>query len=123
MKKVIYIAGPFRAENSWKIENNIRIAETFAYKIWSMGAAVICPHANTRFFHGSLPDNVWLDGDMAILNKCDAIVMLPFWFESQGAKKELEFAKSINIPIFYIPCYLKLQSWINGEPNWADIIG
>lgn len=90
--KVVYVAGPFRGPNSWEIEENIRRAERLALEAWKLGAAVICPHSNTRFFQGAAPDHVWLDGDLAILRKCDAILMTPDWERSSGAKAEREHA-------------------------------
>ena len=65
--KVIYVAGKFRGHNAWEIEQNIRKAEEVALQIWQNGAACICPHANTRFFDGVLPDKTFLDGDLDIL--------------------------------------------------------
>lgn len=98
--KVIYVAGPFRGPNSWAIENNIRRAEALSLDVWKLGAAAICPHTNTRFFQGAAPDHLWLDGDLAILAKCDAILMTPDWSRSTGATAEKEFAEARGIPVF-----------------------
>lgn len=83
--KVIYVAGPYRGDNAWEIEQNIRRAESLSLEVWKAGFAAICPHANTRFFQGVLYDDVWLNGDIAILKKCDAILMTPDWQKSSGA--------------------------------------
>ena len=99
--KVIYVAGPFRAENAWEIEQNIRRAETLALEVWRAGFAAICPHTNTRFFQGAAPDEVWLQGDISILNCCDGIIMVPGWETSKGAKAEEYNAKYNKIPRFY----------------------
>lgn len=99
--KVVYVAGPFRGPNSWEIEENIRRAERLALEVWRLGCAVICPHTNTRFFQGAAPDDVWLDGDLAILAKCDAVLMTEDWERSSGARAEREFAKGKGIPVFY----------------------
>lgn len=99
--KVVYVAGPFRGPDSWAIENNIRRAETLALEVWRLGAAAVCPHTNTRFFQGAAPDNVWLDGDLAILGKCDALLMTADWERSSGARAEHDFAKERGLPVFY----------------------
>ena len=99
--KVVYVAGPFRGPDSWTIENNIRRAETLALEVWRLGAAAICPHTNTRFFQGAAPDNVWLDGDLAILGKCDAMLMTPDWERSGGARAEHDYAAERHMKIFY----------------------
>src|SRR5262245_18621062 len=101
MRKVVYIAGPYRGANSWEIESNIRRAEQLALEVWRAGAAALCPHANTRFFQGALPDSIWLKGDLAMLAKCDAMVMTPDWQRSLGAQAEHDFAEQHAIPVFY----------------------
>jgi hypothetical protein len=98
---VVYVAGKFRGQNAWEIENNIRRAEEVSFEIWKFGAAALCPHANTRYFHGSLPDQVFIDGTLALLAKSDAIFMLQDWHRSEGARGERRYAFDHDIPIFY----------------------
>lgn len=90
---VLYVAGKFRGANAWEIEQNIRRAEELALKLWKAGFAVICPQTNTRFFQGAAPDHVWLDGDLEILRRCDAVVCVDNWKESQGAQMEVKMAR------------------------------
>lgn len=111
MKKVIYIAGPFRGRNAWEIECNIRRAESLAMSVWHLGGAAICPHANTRYFQGLLDDGVWLAGDLAILEKCDAVVLTDNWITSSGAVDEVIFAVEHDIPVFeYL---IKFRNWLD----------
>jgi len=97
--KVIYVAGPFRGPDHWAIENNIRRAEALALEVWKLGAAAICPHANTRFYQGACPDEVWLAGDLEILLRCDAILLTEDWSKSVGAKEEYLFAMKQRMPV------------------------
>lgn len=99
--KVVYIAGPFRALNNWEIEENIRRAERLALDVWRLGHAALCPHTNTRFFQGAAEDHVWLEGDLAMLARCDAVLMTPDWRKSAGATAEHNYAASKSIPVFY----------------------
>ena len=99
--KVVYVAGPFRGPNSWDIEQNIRRAEALSLEVWRAGAAALCPHTNTRFFQGAAEDSVWLDGDLELLRRCDAILMTPDWQRSSGARAEHDFAAKLEMPIFY----------------------
>lgn len=108
--KVVYIAGPFRGPNSWVMECNIRRAEALALEVWRMGAAVICPHTNTRFFDGAAPDDVWLKGDLEILKRCDAVLMTWDWAKSQGATAERHYAELHGIPVF--ESELDLRLWL-----------
>lgn len=111
LPKVVYVAGPFRGPDHWAIEQNIRRAETLALDVWKLGAAAICPHTNTRFYQGAAPDDVWLTGDLAILAKCDAILMTPDWQRSSGARAEYEFAVTQGIPTF---------DTLDGLREWLD---
>jgi len=98
---VVYIAGPFRGSSSWQMELNIRRAETLALKVWKMGAAALCPHANTRFYQGEGDDSIWLQGDLEMIRRVDAILMTDDWTRSPGARGELEFANELQIPAFF----------------------
>lgn len=99
-QKVVYVAGPFRAANQWQQFQNIRRAETLAFEVWRLGAVAICPHLNTAHFQDALPDKVWLDGDLEIVRRCDAVVLVAGWERSQGAKLEKQLAHELGIPVF-----------------------
>jgi indole-3-glycerol phosphate synthase len=110
--KLVYVAGPFRAASAWGIEENIRRAERLALEVWRMGAACICPHTNTRHFQGAADDRVWLDGDLEILRRCDAMILVPDWQRSSGARAEVAEADKIGMPVFYGTD--ELREWLTG---------
>lgn len=99
--RVVYIAGPFRAPTAWGIEQNVRAAEATAFRVASMGFAPLCPHANTRFFHGTLTDAFWLEATMELLRRCDAVMLSEGWDNSSGTKAEIREAERLGIPVFY----------------------
>jgi nucleoside 2-deoxyribosyltransferase len=102
VSRVIYVAGPFRGPNSWEIEQNIRRAEELALEVWRMpGLSALCPHMNTRHYQGVLPDEVWLEGDLEQMSRCDAVLVVPNWIKSQGTTAEIRHAESRGIPVFY----------------------
>lgn len=98
---VVYIAGPFRAPNAWEIEQNVRRAENLALATWRAGFPTICPHTNTRFFTGAAPDDIWLEGDLEIVLRCNAVLTVSGWENSEGTRTELALAKSAYIPVFH----------------------
>lgn len=98
--KLIYVAGPYRASCEWHVLQNIRRAEEIALQVWQMGAACICPHKNTAFFGGAAEDRVWLDGDIEMVKRCDAIICVEGWENSVGAAGEVEVAKALGLPVF-----------------------
>jgi hypothetical protein len=98
---VIYIAGPYRAKTEWDVLRNVRRAEESALELWRKGWAVICPHKNTHGFNGYLPDQTWIDGDLEIIKRCDAICMLAGWEQSEGAQMEYGLAVELKMPIYF----------------------
>ncbi len=100
-QQVVYVAGPFRAESHWEIEGNIRRAESYALELWLQGYAVICPHANTRFYQGAAPDESWLEGDLTILERCDIIALVLGWEKSEGTLGELKRARECGLLEMY----------------------
>lgn len=99
--KVAYIAGPYSATTVSGIVDNIRAAEAVAIKYWNMGYAVICPHKNTALFDGRADDSVWLEGYKEILSRCDVVVAMTTWENSQGTRQEIVYATELGIPIIY----------------------
>lgn len=99
--KLVYIAGPFRGKTAWDIESNVRKAESLALTVALAGALPICPHANSRFFHGQLQDNFWCDGYLDLVRRCDAVMTTRDWHISDGAKAEVEVATRRGIPVFH----------------------
>lgn len=99
--KVAYVAGKYRdSRGPYYIRENIRAAEAVAVELWRMGFAVICPHKNTEFFDGAAPDEVWLKGDLELIRRCDLVVMVPGWEDSQGSRAEYALAAKLRLPVF-----------------------
>lgn len=99
--KVVYVAGPYRADSEYGVVQNIRRAEQLAIEVWKAGAAAICPHKNSALFGGLMPDETWLEGGMEFLRRSDAMIVVDSWEDSEGTKEEIELAKELGIPIFW----------------------
>jgi hypothetical protein len=98
---VAYVAGPYRSETIYDIEQNIQRAKRLAAELWKRGYAVICPHANSGFMDGVCDDETFLEGELELLRRSDFVVVLNGWEGSGGTRKELELAKSLGIPIYF----------------------
>ena len=109
---VVYIAGPYRAATPWRVQANIRAAQEAALTVWKLGAVALCPHGNTGQFEGECPDDVWLRGDLELLRRCDAVLMLEHWQLSEGAKEEHRVAADLGLPIFYDTASGVLRGWV-----------
>jgi hypothetical protein len=100
--KLIYVAGPYRGEGDNAVFLNILEARSCARLLWLKGWAVFCPHGNTIFMDGpDIPAQTFLDGDLEILRRCDAIFLTPRWELSKGARGERDFALATGTPVYY----------------------
>jgi len=117
--KVVYLAGPYRAPTIRGIVNNIRRAEKVAIALWQAGFAVICPHLNTQLFDGICDDNVFIEGYLEILKRCDIVIVLPGWENSEGARKEVAFAEKLKIPILKLEDIPGFEILMEGK----DVLG
>ena len=116
--KVVYIAGRYKAPTECEIFGNIMAARSVAMEVWRMGAVALCPHLNTMLFGGlAYPDDpqrdrrVWLDGDIELLRRCDALITVPGWQQSSGALAEVDLAVTLGIPAFNDA--KDLREWLN----------
>jgi hypothetical protein len=98
---IVFISGPYRAETKAGVGQNIKRAREAALRLWGADTAVICPHLNTAFFDGVQPDIVWLQGDLEILARCDAIYMLKGWKTSFGSVAEHQLATDLELEVMY----------------------
>ena len=72
-----------------------------------MGHAVICPHLNSAHMEldcGATWED-YLNGDLQIISRVDAVVMLEGWQDSKGAVMEREYALDNHIIVYYAPDY------------------
>jgi nucleoside 2-deoxyribosyltransferase len=109
-KPLIYLASPYSSDNPAVMENRHAAACTAAASFMAGGLVVFSPIAHTHILSRSLPSflrndhEFWMDQDLSILKKCDALAVLclPGWEDSRGVKEELAFAKKQHLPTFLI---------------------
>ena len=100
--KVVYVAGPYRAEGWNGVWENIMRAREVSRQLWLKGWAVICPHANTIFMDGpDIEANQFIEGDLEILARSDALCVIDGWLQSDGAQQEHQRAMELQMPIYY----------------------
>lgn len=112
--KLIYIAGPYRpytcADGTWiGTSMNIRNAEVTAVhlvnELGHLGLFPVVPHLNTRGFESQVKknsDQYFLDGTMAILERCDAVLLTMSDADvvSVGTKAEVHRAHQLGIQVY-----------------------
>lgn len=99
--KIIYVAGPYSASNSWRREQNIRLAEAAGLAILQLGAMPLVPHTMTRFYFGAVPEATVIEGDLELLRRSDAVLFVGDWKNSKGSKGELEECYREGIPCLF----------------------
>lgn len=100
MIPLIYIAGPFRGPTPYDVKCNVHAAERVGLEVARRGGYPVIPHTMTQSFDKQLTDEFWLEGTMRLLRCCEAIVLVPGWERSLGARAERDYAEG-KLPIFY----------------------
>jgi hypothetical protein len=113
-RKLIYTAGPYRADTIQGVVQNIREAEYWAARLWAAGASVICPHKNTGLLDGihGMTCQEWLAGDFEQIIRCGALFLLPNWHNSKGTLDEIAVAQEYGIRIFQTEQYPECVKWL-----------
>lgn len=99
--KIAYIAGPYRADTIAGVRRNIETAREMAEHVWRIeGWGAICPHLNTALMDGLVPDRKFLEVDLEILRRCDAVILAGVWWHSVGVLQECREANRLKLPIY-----------------------
>lgn len=112
--KLIYIAGPYRPYTNAcgslvDTAHNISIAELTAVHLVDtlghLGLFPVVPHLNTRDFENQVKknhDQYFLDGTMALLERCDAVLLTMPNADvvSTGTKAEVHRAYQLGIQVY-----------------------
>lgn len=98
---LIYLAGKYSVGDR---EVNIQAVYDMAVRLWDAGFAVLSPVLNSARMeeHCKVADyEDFLAGDLRMVQNCDAILFLPGWQDSPGARIEHIVAKAYDLPVFY----------------------
>lgn len=98
--KLVYIAGPYTGKTPWQVEKNIRRAEDLAASVWARGHVGVCVHTMCRHFVGVAPEDVFIEGDLVLLERCDAMLLVEGWEDSKGTQNEVVWCRDNGMPYF-----------------------
>lgn len=121
-RPVLFVSGPYRAKTLDGVLANILRAREAAKGVWQAGAVALCPHTNTALMDGACSDDVWLEGDIELLRRCDGIVLVEGWSSSDGTLAEREVALTMRLPIFEWPVHReRITNFASAYQDDSDI--
>ena len=104
--KRIYVAGPYSADNVLDVLRNIGRGQMVCAKLFISGYAPFCPWHDKTYvfdnFDSDLSVGLFYDYSNAWLEVSDAVLVLPDSYNSKGTRCEIERARELKIPVFYI---------------------
>jgi hypothetical protein len=116
-KKLVYVAGALRSNIPEYIKNMHRMIKE-ADKVRRSGFAVIIPCEDLLrgLVCGDYDFEDYFENSYEMLTRCDAVYVIPGWEKSEGTKKEIKKAQSLNIPV-----YFELNNLITYEKAYETI--
>lgn len=99
--KIVYVAGRYRAPTPWGVRQNIEAAARLAATVWAAGAVALCPHLNAAHMEGVVDEETFINGTLALMMRCDAVITVEGWEHSVGAQAEVEMAHILDMPVFH----------------------
>lgn len=99
---LVYLSGPITAKHH-TVEENTASAIKVYFDLLSRGVPAFCPHLSAAFPSAfTVPYDVWLAYDYAVIDRCTHMLMLPGWADSNGALLEARYAQyERQMPIAY----------------------
>lgn len=94
----VYLSGPITAKHGRSVEDNVALAIKAYWQCLKAGIPAFCPHLSAAFpsAHSDVPYEAWLSYDFAVIDRCTDIVMLDHWSQSEGAVRELDYARAAH---------------------------
>jgi hypothetical protein len=103
--KMVGIVGPYFGDGNYNtIEENICRVEKFAIALANRGIPFFCAHLHTRHFEvkAKAPEDFYKKQDMHILlSICSALLAVPGWETSDGARIETMTFQQLGRLVFF----------------------
>lgn len=97
----VYISGPMTPKLGFTAEQNVAEGVKTYIEVLKLGIPAFCPHLSGIYPSAwtELTWETWLNYDLAVIERCTHMLMMPRWKESTGAQKEYEFAVTRRKPV------------------------
>jgi hypothetical protein len=99
----VYLSGPITAKDGVLAEENVIAGLRVHLDLLQRGIPNFCPHLCGAFpsAWSAVPYDRWLAFDLAVIDRCTHVLMLPRWRTSSGAQVEKQYAEQRGIPIVF----------------------
>lgn len=100
--RLVYVCGPITAKTKEQRDANIETGRAVGFDVWRLGAMAIVPHLNSlsMFERGVDGAAIYL-GDLELMKRCDAVLVLDGWQASFGCNLEVSWANHNGMPVFF----------------------
>lgn len=101
--RLVYVSGAYTAPTPEQVAENVALAKRIGYLVQDIGHEPLIPHISCPPPRESCPRAVWkraMRSCLVQMLRCDAVLMLPNWRESRGARVERWVARRQGIPVF-----------------------
>ncbi len=101
-KKLVYIAGKLKAPTPSEYLKNVNAMITRAEVVRSCGFNIFTPCNDmlNGILCGRLEPEDYIENDLAILERCDAVMLCEGYETSHGVSLEIDKANERGIPVF-----------------------
>lgn len=115
MTPLVYVAGPYSAPTPAEVQANVDRAIDAGNRLMDAGLRVRVPHlSHYQHARKARPYEEWMAIDFAEVRECDVLLRMPG--ESSGAMREVDYALSLGMPVFWSEERLVMWArWSDGE--------
>ncbi len=122
---LIYLASPYSSRSAYVMRNRYEtVCKITAELIW-YDYTVFSPIVSSACLDQitEISYERWIELDLQILRRCDALVVLtlPGWEQSEGVATEIKEAEKLNLPIRY-PNSCRTQDVIGAVSRLVDAL-
>lgn len=100
-----YIIGKYYSDKQYEVDEHIQLARSLAKHLWVNGYAVFCPHSNSAFMSGLIPESQFLEAGKTWLKDSDTVHILPNFNTSKGSIEEIQYSIYTNKILYFYGCY------------------
>jgi hypothetical protein len=114
---LVYLSGPITPRDGFSVTENITQATRVFCELLRRGIPAFCPHLTAGAFEveSLIPYETWMAYDLAVIERCTHVLLLPRWRSSPGAVRERAHALCRGIPV--VPSVLTLDRLLRGGPH------